>query len=57
MILSQTQVVFGLPPPFWLSDSFRGVVGQRQSELAIQSGQLFSPQQALSIGLVKFLFS
>ncbi len=46
------QVIFGLPPPFWLIDSFRAVVGQRQAELAVQRGQLFSPEQALAIGLV-----
>jgi hypothetical protein len=46
------QVIFGLPPPFWLIDSFRAVVGQRQAELAVQRGQLFSPQEALAIGLV-----
>lgn len=46
------EVIFGLPPPFWLIDSFRAVVGQRQAELAVQRGQLFSPEQALAIGLV-----
>ena len=44
--------MFGLPPPFWLIDSYLAVLGQRQAELAVQSGQLFSPQQALDIGLV-----
>jgi hypothetical protein len=54
LMLGNFQVVFGLPPPFWLSDSFRAVVGQRQAELAIQTGKLFNPEQAFKIGLVSF---
>lgn len=50
------EVLFGLPPPFWLSDAFLAVVGQRQAELAVQCGQLFNPQEALAIHLVDRLF-
>ena len=32
--------------------NFCDVVGRRQTDLALQMGTLFTPQQALSIGLV-----
>ena len=38
--------------PFWFKDTMLNTVGQRQTELALQLGTLFTAEQALSIGLV-----
>ncbi|XP_059092911.1 enoyl-CoA delta isomerase 1, mitochondrial-like [Tigriopus californicus] len=46
------EVRFGLVAPFFLRDSFRSCVGQRQAELAITMGTLFNPEEALKLGLV-----
>ena len=46
------ETLLGIVAPFWFKDSMQNVVGQRQTELALMLGTLFTADQALSIGLV-----
>lgn len=48
--LNETQL--GIVAPFWFKDTMVNTIGQRQTELALMLGTLFSSQQALSIGMV-----
>ncbi|KAL7574931.1 hypothetical protein ACA910_010757 [Epithemia clementina (nom. ined.)] len=48
--LNETKL--GIVAPPWLSRLFMDTVGRRQGELGLSLGSLYSPQQALSIGLV-----
>eukprot|EP00095_Tigriopus_kingsejongensis_P003818 maker-scaffold278_size225338-snap-gene-1.26 protein:Tk03818 transcript:maker-scaffold278_size225338-snap-gene-1.26-mRNA-1 annotation:"-trans-enoyl- mitochondrial" len=43
---------FGLIAPFFLRDSFRASTGQRKAELALTTGTLYNPQEALELGLI-----
>jgi 3,2-trans-enoyl-CoA isomerase len=43
---------FGLVAPFWLMDTFKLVVGQREAELGLQLGKLYSVEEAKQIGLI-----
>lgn len=49
---SWSKIIKGVKPPFWVCDLFSRTIGYRQSELGIQIGTLYSPQQALKINLV-----
>lgn len=42
----------GIPPPFWLKNMMQQLIGFRQTDLAVQRGLLFNPEQALRLGLV-----
>ena len=46
------ETLLGIVAPFWFKDTMLNTVGQRQTELALQLGTLFTAEQALSIGLV-----
>ena len=46
------ETLLGIVAPFWFKDTMLNTVGQRQTELALQLGTLFTADQALSIGLV-----
>jgi len=48
--LNETQL--GIVAPFWFKDTMVNTIGQRQTELALMLGTLFTAQQALSIGMV-----
>jgi len=48
--LNETQL--GLVAPPWFISSMVNVIGQRQSELALTSGRMFTTEEALKIGLV-----
>ena len=38
--------------PTWFSDTLINTVGHREAERALQTGRLYSPQEALSVGMV-----
>ena len=42
----------GLQPPFWLSEMMKNTIGHRQAEKALQFGELYSTEEALSLKLV-----
>ena len=46
------ETLLGIVAPFWFKDTMLNTVGQRQTELALQLGTLFTADQALGIGLV-----
>lgn len=46
------ETLLGIVAPFWFKDSMLNTVGQRQTELALMLGTLFTADQALAIGLV-----
>uniref|UniRef100_A0A3Q4B5B8 Enoyl-CoA delta isomerase 1, mitochondrial n=1 Tax=Mola mola TaxID=94237 RepID=A0A3Q4B5B8_MOLML len=48
--LNETQL--GIVAPFWFMDTMMNTVGHRTSEIALQLGLLYSPSEALKIGLV-----
>lgn len=48
--LNETQL--GIVAPFWFKDTMVNTIGQRQTELALMMGTLFTSQQALKIGMV-----
>ncbi|XP_015667443.1 enoyl-CoA delta isomerase 1, mitochondrial [Protobothrops mucrosquamatus] len=48
--LNETRL--GIVAPFWLRDSLVKTVGHRAAERSLQLGLLYSPQEALKIGLV-----
>jgi len=48
--LNETQL--GIVAPYWFKETMVKTVGERQTELALTLGTLFSADQALSIGLV-----
>ena len=46
------ETLLGIVAPFWFKDSMLNTVGQRQTELALMLGTLFTADQALTVGLV-----
>ncbi|GMI06264.1 hypothetical protein TrVE_jg13516 [Triparma verrucosa] len=48
--LNETRL--GIAAPFWLKDLFVKTVGYREAELGLSRGKLYSPEEALKIGLV-----
>jgi len=38
--------------PRWFSDTLINTVGHREAERALQLGKLYSPQEAVAVGLV-----
>lgn len=50
--MSNLQVELGISIPFWLHGTFVQVVGHRQADLYGGRAQLFTPAEALKIGLV-----
>jgi len=48
--LNETQL--GIVAPFWFKDAMVQTVGKRHTELALMLGTLFTPDKALSIGLI-----
>ncbi|CAI5674257.1 enoyl-CoA delta isomerase 1, mitochondrial isoform X2 [Oreochromis niloticus] len=48
--LNETQL--GIVAPFWFKDTMINTVGHRTTEMALQLGLLYSPAEALKIGLV-----
>lgn len=48
--LNETQL--GIVAPFWFKDTMVNTIGQRQTELALMMGTLFTSEQALKIGMV-----
>ncbi|TNM97534.1 hypothetical protein fugu_015690 [Takifugu bimaculatus] len=48
--LNETQL--GIVAPFWFKETMVNTVGHRTTEIALQLGQLYSPTEALDIGLV-----
>lgn len=53
--LNETKL--GIIAPKWFQDSMINTIGYRQAELALTRGTLFTPQEALKIGLVDELAS
>ncbi|XP_015116527.1 enoyl-CoA delta isomerase 1, mitochondrial [Diachasma alloeum] len=53
--LNETKL--GIVAPFWFQEPYIKTIGQRRAELALLRGDLFTPQQALEIGLVDELAS
>ncbi|XP_030645846.1 enoyl-CoA delta isomerase 1, mitochondrial [Chanos chanos] len=48
--LNETKL--GIVAPFWFKDTMMNTVGNRETELALQLGHLYSSSEALKIGLV-----
>lgn len=48
--LNESQL--GIVAPFWFKDNFVNTVGHRAAERALQLGLLFSPAEALKLGMV-----
>ncbi|XP_066498380.1 enoyl-CoA delta isomerase 1, mitochondrial [Hoplias malabaricus] len=48
--LNETQL--GIVAPFWFKDTLVNTVGHRTAELSLQIGVLYSPSDALKVGLV-----
>ncbi|XP_040918757.1 enoyl-CoA delta isomerase 1, mitochondrial [Toxotes jaculatrix] len=48
--LNETQL--GIVAPFWFKDTMTNTVGHRTTEIALELGLLYSPAEALKIGLV-----
>ncbi|XP_069381101.1 enoyl-CoA delta isomerase 1, mitochondrial [Paralichthys olivaceus] len=48
--LNETQL--GIVAPFWFKDTMVNTVGHRTTEMALELGLLYSPSEALKIGLV-----
>ncbi|XP_029015300.1 enoyl-CoA delta isomerase 1, mitochondrial [Betta splendens] len=48
--LNETQL--GIVAPFWFKDTMVNTVGHRSAELSLELGLLYSPSEALKIGLV-----
>ncbi|XP_046421094.1 enoyl-CoA delta isomerase 1, mitochondrial-like isoform X1 [Neodiprion fabricii] len=48
--LNETQL--GIIAPKWFQDTFVNVIGQRQGEISLLRGSLYTPEEALKIGLV-----
>lgn len=48
--LNETQL--GIVAPFWFKDTMVNTIGQRAAESALQLGTLFSPAEALQVGIV-----
>lgn len=48
--LNETQL--GIVAPFWFKDTMINTVGHRTTEVALELGLLYSPSEALKIGLV-----
>lgn len=46
------ETLLGIVAPFWFKDTMVNTVGHRTTELALQLGLLYSPAEALKIGLV-----
>jgi len=46
------ETLLGIVAPFWFKDTMLNTIGTRKTELALMLGSLFSPEEALSIGLV-----
>lgn len=53
--LNETKL--GIIAPKWFQDAYISTIGYRQAELALLRGSLFTPQEALDIGLVDELAS
>lgn len=52
-----SEVKLGIPLRDWIVNAYKNIIGYRQAELAIMQGKLFTPQEALAIGLVDELAS
>uniref|UniRef100_A0A3Q1IQZ2 Enoyl-CoA delta isomerase 1, mitochondrial n=1 Tax=Anabas testudineus TaxID=64144 RepID=A0A3Q1IQZ2_ANATE len=48
--LNETQL--GIVAPFWFKDTMTNTVGHRTTEISLELGLLYSPSEALKIGLV-----
>nr|XP_023028176.1 enoyl-CoA delta isomerase 1, mitochondrial-like [Leptinotarsa decemlineata] len=46
------ETVVGLVAPVWFMERMRDLIGFRQTEMAFTTGQLFTTEEALSLGLV-----
>uniref|UniRef100_A0A3Q1FJV8 Enoyl-CoA delta isomerase 1, mitochondrial n=1 Tax=Acanthochromis polyacanthus TaxID=80966 RepID=A0A3Q1FJV8_9TELE len=46
------ETLLGIVAPFWFKDTMTNTLGHRTTELALQLGSLYSPAEALKIGLV-----
>ncbi|XP_043831298.1 enoyl-CoA delta isomerase 1, mitochondrial [Dromiciops gliroides] len=46
------ETLLGIVAPFWFKDTLVNTIGNRASEIALQRGLLFSPADALRIGMV-----
>ncbi|KAK2507516.1 hypothetical protein MC885_021892 [Smutsia gigantea] len=46
------EVLLGIIAPFWFKDTLVNTIGQRAAERALQLGLLFSPAEALQVGIV-----
>ncbi|XP_035471901.2 enoyl-CoA delta isomerase 1, mitochondrial [Scophthalmus maximus] len=51
--LNETQL--GIVAPFWFKDTMVNTVGHRATEIALELGLLYSPSEALKVGLVDLL--
>ncbi|GJQ79698.1 hypothetical protein Trydic_g5845 [Trypoxylus dichotomus] len=48
--LNETKL--GIIAPFWFMSSMKNTIGNRESELALTSGTLYSTEEALKVGLI-----
>ena len=42
----------GIDAPSWFKDTMLNTIGHRQTELALQLGKVYTPREALDVGLV-----
>lgn len=48
--LNETQL--GIVAPSWFQSPMRSVIGDRQAELALTTGRMFTTDEALKVGLI-----
>ncbi|XP_078519245.1 enoyl-CoA delta isomerase 1, mitochondrial [Lissotriton helveticus] len=53
--LNETKL--GIVAPFWFKDTMTNTIGNRETEKALQLGYMYSPEDALKVGLVDQLVS
>ncbi|XP_048189287.1 enoyl-CoA delta isomerase 1, mitochondrial [Perognathus longimembris pacificus] len=46
------ETLLGIVAPFWFKDTLVNTIGHREAERALQLGLLFSPEDALQVGMV-----
>ncbi|KAF6023865.1 ECI1 [Bugula neritina] len=52
LTIGLNETLLGIVAPRWFSDTLINTVGHREAERALQLGKLYSPQEAVAVGLV-----
>ncbi|XP_008580056.1 PREDICTED: enoyl-CoA delta isomerase 1, mitochondrial [Galeopterus variegatus] len=51
-VIGLNETLLGIVAPFWFKDTLVNTIGHRATERALQLGLLFSPAEALQVGMV-----